>query len=938
MINLGQMKTILVVALSTVGFYLLFRAGGGSPGQAQVRSEKPSVQFRISTGWKDATAREWKGKLTVANGELLSAKGYRFSQGDEVSPDGAFAFRTKLGPLENQLNPKNAYGQTGWDDPDIRRLIPQGIAIGAGGSDSTEIRFESAAGNFSFRVGETHMGAPLSVLDGNGLVERMPVELALSEKGRDDDYPAIAVTPDGKRWTAWLSYLEGADQVVASGDGKLHRLTERGDHHAPAIAIEGDGSIRAVWSRNDEGTFHIYSRQYRDGKWSTSEKLTTGEGSNIWPVLVSDGAARMALVWQAFRGNQSVILGKTWDGRAWSAETRLSEGNGNCWTPAAAYGGGKLWVAYDSYATGSYQIYARQWGEAVEWVTKGENFSVRASIAVTAKGVPVVAWEESDPLWGKDFAYLFDRSGTTIYKNRRIRVAYRDGSNWKEPAAPVSSAVPARIGRYLQQPQLAVSSDGRVYLAFRVRTAAGNSRIDNWASNGRWETMLTALDGGQWTPAITMPSSTGRNSMRAAISVSKEAVHVAWPSDNRLWPGGKYGDLDIYTTSLPLTGKASELSNGRTIVAVANTVKNSNPNEMADTRRIRAYRYNVNGKRYRVLRGDLHRHTELSSDGAGDGSLDDLYRYFLDAASMDFAHVGDHQMGGDEEYNWWITQKSNDLYYMPQRLVPMYGYERSVWWPNGHRNVVWAERGKPVLKIGDKEKKGDANSGPILYPYLRQTKGIATSHSSATEQGTDWRDNDPELEPLVEIYQGFESSYETEGAPRAWKPGDATVHQGLRPLGFVWNAWAKGYKLGVQASSDHVSTHVSYACILAEDFTRAGLLDAMRKRHAYAATDNIVLDYRIATADSGEFMMGDILSTAREPKLIVKVNGTDAIKQIDVIKNNKYIHKVSPNRRDASLEYVDRSLGEGESYYYIRVEQVNGQLAWSSPIWVKKKL
>lgn len=85
-------------------------------------------------------------------------------------------------------------------------------------------------------------------------------------------------------------------------------------------------------------------------------------------------------------------------------------------------------------------------------------------------------------------------------------------------------------------------------------------------------------------------------------------------------------------------------------------------------------------------------------------------------------------------------------------------------------------------------------------------------------------------------------------------------------------------------------------------------------------------------------MMGDILSTAHEPKLIVKVNGTDAIKQIDVIKNNKYIHKVSPNRRDASFEYVDRSLGEGESYYYIRVEQVNGQLAWSSPIWVKKRL
>ena len=33
--------------------------------------------------------------------------------------------------------------------------------------------------------------------------------------------------------------------------------------------------------------------------------------------------------------------------------------------------------------------------------------------------------------------------------------------------------------------------------------------------------------------------------------------------------------------------------------------------------------------------------------------------------------------------------------------------------------------------------------------------------------GTDWRDNDPELEPVVEIYQGARNNYEHEGAPRA---------------------------------------------------------------------------------------------------------------------------------------------------------------------------
>lgn len=36
------------------------------------------------------------------------------------------------------------------------------------------------------------------------------------------------------------------------------------------------------------------------------------------------------------------------------------------------------------------------------------------------------------------------------------------------------------------------------------------------------------------------------------------------------------------------------------------------------------------------------------------------------------------------------------------------------------------------------------------------------SHTSATLMGTDWRDNDRSLEPLVEIYQGDRMSYEHE--------------------------------------------------------------------------------------------------------------------------------------------------------------------------------
>jgi len=35
------------------------------------------------------------------------------------------------------------------------------------------------------------------------------------------------------------------------------------------------------------------------------------------------------------------------------------------------------------------------------------------------------------------------------------------------------------------------------------------------------------------------------------------------------------------------------------------------------------------------------------------------------------------------------------------------------------------------------------------------------------------------------------------------------------------------------------------------------------------------------------------------------------------------------------MEYIDSGLLYHENYYYLRVTQVDGNMAWSSPIWVQ---
>jgi hypothetical protein len=189
---------------------------------------------------------------------------------------------------------------------------------------------------------------------------------------------------------------------------------------------------------------------------------------------------------------------------------------------------------------------------------------------------------------------------------------------------------------------------------------------------------------------------------------------------------------------------------------------------------------------------------------------------------MDFGAIADHNAGGDNEYWWWYTNKMTDLYHVPGRYAALFGYERSATYPNGHRNIIHPFRNIPVVKFHFRADVPEYwstyeavsrdmvdNETQQLYDHIRRTGGIAISHTSGTNMGTDWRDNDKDLEPVVELYQGCRTSYEHEGAPRSAKaPANADAPESAyRREGYVWNAFKKGYRLGITASSDHNSTH-----------------------------------------------------------------------------------------------------------------------------------
>ncbi|HZT31243.1 MAG TPA: hypothetical protein VFA33_15240 [Bryobacteraceae bacterium] len=943
------MRFRLAVPVLILALVVFSAAQKRKPGARPAAAEalESTICFRVTFGYLRTAEKSYDGSLRVTGGKLIKATPWRFFQSDAMTGAASWKLDIKRVVFENQPDQPNPVAS---NSASARNLVPAGLVVTVERS-SNAVEFQTRQGSFSVPVRQLAYGRISRYLDGDAVVERVPAAFRVSESAKEEqDYPSLAVTRTGAVWTAWQAYQDRGDHVYARrAGGSATRLTEeKGDIYRTAVGEDERGQIHVVWSERNDQDWNLYERVYDGATWGPRRQITREHSPNMFHKLVSGPGGPLRLVWVGYDGGQSYLYLAAFEGGNWSEPQRI--GGPSVWSPdAAADRDGNLYVAWDSYQKGNYDIFFRRIaasGEAggVEQVTTSARFQAHASVTVDGQGRPWLAWDESGVNWGKDWTHEDPYRSTVLYADREIRAVVKDRGEWKE-AGDFRSAVPERLRRYWQLPHLAADGNGRVWAAFQMRTSALNNRSDYWCNGGLWDLYLTTFENGAWRPAAFVPNSTSRNEAPFQAVGAADRLWLTWATDGREFghvPPGYQGatmvHYEVYQAqaSQPPQGGAAETPGLRAFTDVKVGAQIMHPNEAQDVARIRAYRTAVNGTTYRILRGDFHRHTDISADGSGDGSLEDYYRYVLDVAEMDTGIVTDHNMGGDVEYNWWRTEKSYDLFRIRGRYTPLFGYERSVNYPNGHRNVVFDHRGVRTLPVGAAENRGEVNSGGILYPYLRQNRGICMEHSLATGQGTDYRDNDPALEPLVEIYQGYHASYEYKGAPRAEDDTQhLLIHGTYEPAGFWWNALAKGLKLGVEASSDHISTHTSYTLIYTPDEQRGRIVESMRSRHAYAATDNIILDFEAQEAGGARHLMGEAFAASGRVKLTARISGTDQLLKVDLVRNNEFVYTKNPGSRQFEFEYVDQAPRPGENYYYVRVIQLDHNLAWSSPIWVR---
>jgi len=762
------------------------------------------------------------------------------------------------------------------------------------------------------------------------------------------------------------------------------------DLYRPAIAVDGSGRPWVFWSQNDGGNFDVWARAIENGQAGRTVRISNEAGSDVDAVATTDSNGRVWVAWQGWRNGHAEIFCASQNGNAFTRPAQVSGPVFNEWNPAiAADSNGHVTVAWDSYRNGNYDIFMRTatapdaWGKEMPMAASA-RYEAYPSIAYDTQGRLWVAYEEGAEAWGKNFG-AYDTSGVSLYQGRAVRLRgfdngsavdlnadpgvlmpglmsqridapthQNDSNAWLKPDPTNAQNRPAnRSAGHMEAPKntlprLFIDSSDRMWLAFRSVNPIW------WNPIGTvWTEYVMSYDGSSWIAPVYLAESDNILDNRPAL-VSRRAgeLSIIGSSDgrrqfHRIQRNSTMGgmdpsvatdpyDNDLFANVVSLPPAHGSLAVKQGGPSPVSGVSASDKAENDMIARIRSYRVSAGNDNLRgdlrILRGEFHRHSEISIDGGFDGTLVDQWRYIIDAGGLDWVGCCDHDNGGGREYTWWIEQKLTDIYHAPGKFAPMFSYERSVAFPEGHRNVLFVQRGVRTLpRLIPKMEAGSVGNAPdtqMFYRYLKQFHGVTASHTSGTNMGTDWRDNDPLVETSVEIYQGDRQNYEKPGAPRSNTAQDSIG--GWRPKGFVDLALEMGYKLAFEASSDHVSTHMSYANILTTDVTREAVLDGMKKRHVYAATDNILADVR-----SGNHLIGDAFSTTDRPELQIKLVGTAPFSKVWVVKDNQYVYSTDPKSENVSFTWRDSAAKPGKtSYYYVRGEQKNGEIVWVSPMWI----
>ena len=477
-----------------------------------------------------------------------------------------------------------------------------------------------------------------------------------------------------------------------------------------------------------------------------------------------------------------------------------------------------------------------------------------------------------------------------------------------------------------------VSGNDEILLAFKAWDAKGNE--------AGLEARVIIVDQPQIVSVSPAPNSATYDDKRPVISVEfanagdAPTAFLTSTNDENMIPMDVQGSVASYQ---PL----EDLADGKHTYTV--TVARLDGASVSYN-----WSFTVGEPQYSAYFGQLHSHTAQYSDSSG--TLRDAYEYVLnlpESENVDFLAVTDHSNYFDSSSNlgdindptkgtlasdgtrtlWQEAQDTTDEYdAISDDVVFMYGYEMTWSGGPGHMNTFntdgFVSRNNSVLN-----NKVDDAGMRAYYELLKQNpQTISMFNHPGTTFGTfsDFAYWDPGIDAqvtMIEVGNG-------EGAVGGSSYWPSYEYYQL--------ALDKGWHLAPTNNQDNHrgkwgNANTARSVVITDDFTREGIYQAMRDMAMYSTEDhNLEINYTL-----NDNLMGSIISetpeTVRIYASLSDPDASDVIGTVSVIVNGGVVAYTREFSSNSAV--LDITLPCDYSYYYLRVEQGDGDIAVTAPVW-----
>lgn len=338
---------------------------------------------------------------------------------------------------------------------------------------------------------------------------------------------------------------------------------------------------------------------------------------------------------------------------------------------------------------------------------------------------------------------------------------------------------------------------------------------------------------------------------------------------------------------------------------------------------------------YNFYFGQLHSHTNLSD---GQGTPEEAYEWARDMASLDFFAVTDHSNWFDNDtdrYNETISDVNQstsekwkklhavaDEFNEDGRFVAIAGFEMT--WSGstggwGHINTFntpwFASRDVPEWDL------------LTYYEHLAQYPDSISQWNHPGETFGDFTDFSyyrPEFDNIIHLIE---------------------VGNGEGPVGgtgyfpsyeYYTRALDKGWHVAPSNNQDNHQKEWGTAndartVVLASELSRESIYDAIRNYRVYATEDkNLKVTYIV-----NDKIMGSILENPQNLKINISVvdpDESDSITKVSLISNQGI--EVESKFFNSNEILWNLELNPLYDYYYVKIEQEDGDITVTAPVWV----